>query len=469
MLVLPLPALDPAEAVQKLADLPSLAWLDSARYQDGLGRYSFVLADPFGRFSVQQDRARWTGPDALTNHEPLAALRGLLARYQQAHRADLPPFQGGAVGYLAYEFGRCVERQPVPARDDLALPQASLGFYDLVLAWDHLTGQRCLISTGWPEPDPALRASRARGRADWLLAHLHRPAIAAPRFVPVPRQVWQVNARPLHEAAVARVVDYILAGDIFQANLAQCFAADLPVGFDPLGFYLRLRQTNAAPFAAYLADGDTVIASSSPERFVTLQGERIEARPIKGTIHRAADPVEDAALAASLMASDKDRAENVMIVDLLRNDISRICRPHTVEVPVLCGLESYASVHHLVSVVTGQLQPGRDGVDMLAACFPGGSITGAPKPRAMEIIAELEGRVRGIFCGSIGYLGFDGWADLNIAIRTVAFAGGRAEFQAGGGITALSDPAQEYDETLTKAARIFAAFADPAADPADQP
>jgi para-aminobenzoate synthetase component 1 len=223
--------------------------------------------------------------------------------------------------------------------------------------------------------------------------------------------------------------------------------------------YCRLRTVNAAPFAAYFNTGDSQILLSLPERFLKLTGDVIEARPIKGTRPRGATPTEDAALAENLMTSEKDRAENVMIVDLLRNDISKVCRDHSVVVPKLCSLESYARVHHLVSVVTGQLRPEMGAVDVLRACFPGGSITGAPKVRAMEIIAELEPNHRGPYCGALGFIGYDGAMDSNIAIRTMALKDGAAVFQAGGGIVADSDPADEYLETLAKAEALFAAFA----------
>ena len=259
--------------------------------------------------------------------------------------------------------------------------------------------------------------------------------------------------------AVRRVQEHIRAGEIYQANLAQRFEAALPEDFDPWAFYRVLRRVNPAPFAAFLSDGETVIASSSPEQFLRLEHGRVEARPIKGTIARSADPEADRARAGALLASTKDRAENVMIVDLLRNDLSRVCAPGSVEVPVLCGLESYAAVHHLTSVVRGRLRPGLGATDLIAACFPGGSITGAPKIRAMDVISSLETVARGVYCGAIGYLGFDGSMNLNIAIRTAVLGRGRAVVQAGGGITLLSDPAAEYAETLVKADRLFAAFA----------
>jgi para-aminobenzoate synthetase component 1 len=270
---------------------------------------------------------------------------------------------------------------------------------------------------------------------------------------------WRSNfTRAGYEAAVERVRDYIRAGDIYQANIAQRFEADLPEGFDPFGLYRRLRATNPATFGAYLAFEDLRVASSSPERFLKLSGRAIETRPIKGTVRRVTDPAADARLGEALQANAKERAENIMIVDLLRNDLSRICEPHSVRVPVLCGLESYASVHHLVSVVTGTLKADMDALDLIAATFPGGSITGAPKLRAMDIITEIEGDARELYCGAIGALDFTGDLDTAIAIRTVFMDRNRAVLQAGGGVTLLSEPGPEYEETLIKAARVFQAF-----------
>lgn len=251
--------------------------------------------------------------------------------------------------------------------------------------------------------------------------------------------------------AVSRVREYIVAGDIFQANLSQRFETSLPEpAFD---LYRRLRQWNPAPFAAYLDWGDLQVLSASPERFLRLDGERrqIETRPIKGTRPRGLGPMHDAALGRALAESEKDRAENVMIVDLLRNDLSRVCRPGSVRVPELFALEHHPTVHHLVSTVIGELAPSADAVDLIRAAFPGGSITGAPKVRAMEIIAELEPTQRGVYCGSIGYLSATGAMDTSIVIRTYLALRGQVYFQAGGGIVADSDPELEYRETLDKA------------------
>jgi para-aminobenzoate synthetase component 1 len=257
---------------------------------------------------------------------------------------------------------------------------------------------------------------------------------------------------------VARVRDYIIAGDIFQANLSQRFEA--PLEEDPWRLYRRLREVNPAPFAAYLEFDGVAVASASPERFLLLDtAGQVETRPIKGTRPRGVSPEHDAALSRALHDSGKDRAENLMIVDLLRNDLSRTCAPGTVRVPELFALEGFRTVHHLVSTVTGTLAPGHEATDLLATTFPGGSITGAPKVRAMEIIAELEPSRRGIYCGSIGYLSVTGAMDTSIVIRTFVCLAGRAFFSAGGGIVADSDPAQEYEETLDKARALIGALA----------
>jgi len=259
--------------------------------------------------------------------------------------------------------------------------------------------------------------------------------------------------------AVAKVREYIVAGDIFQANLSQRFQA--PLREQPFDLYRRLRRRNPAPFAGYLAFDEVTVLSASPERFLRLDPDgQVETRPIKGTRPRGLGPMHDAALGRALAESVKDRAENVMIVDLLRNDLSRVCRPGSVRVPELFALEQHPTVHHLVSTVLGDLEPGADAVDLVRAAFPGGSITGAPKVRAMEVIAELEPTRRGVYCGSIGYLSATGAMDTSIVIRTFVLHDGELYFQAGGGIVADSDPELEYRETLDKAAGLIATLKD---------
>ncbi|MGY8663455.1 aminodeoxychorismate synthase component I [Bradyrhizobium sp. UFLA05-109] len=446
----------PVTAMRRLAGSSHLTFLDSAASHELLGRYSYLTCNPFGTYMITDGQASLNGH--RIDGDPWEVLRTLLAKYPQEHRSDLPPFQGGAAGFLCYDLNRTLERLPVPAGSGHCLPQSILHFYDVVVSYDHRYDRCWIVSTGWPEQVPARRAARARQRADKFAALLAGPDL--------PRDdahgavgPWQSNfSRASYIAAVQRVIDLILAGDVFQANIAQRFSAMLPTAFDPVAFYCQLRSLNPAPFAALLRYDNLTIASSSPERFLKLDGRRVETRPIKGTIARSTDSGEDQRRAHLLAASDKDRAENIMIVDLLRSDLSRVCTPHSVEVPALCSLETYASVHHLVSVVTGELAGDQDTVALLRACFPGGSITGAPKVRAMEIIAELEQVARDVYCGAIGFIGFNGHMDTNIAIRTVTIDDGLAVFHAGGGITAMSDPAAEYSETLAKAQLIFDAF-----------
>jgi para-aminobenzoate synthetase component 1 len=263
-------------------------------------------------------------------------------------------------------------------------------------------------------------------------------------------------------ARVRRTLDFIRAGDIYQANITAPFVAELPEAVRPADVFVALQAANAAPFSAYIAcGGDAAVASVSPERFLRLDARgAIEARPIKGTRPRGATAAQDAAQAAELSASDKDRAENLMIVDLLRNDLSRVALPGSVRVPVLCGLESFASVHHLVSVVEAILRPGLGAIDLLRAALPGGSITGAPKIRAMQIIAELEQQARGPYCGSAAWIGFDGAMDSSILIRTLTVTGDRVVAQAGGGIVDDSDPAAEWDELIVKIVPMLRALGD---------
>jgi para-aminobenzoate synthetase component 1 len=450
------PVPGPLEVCERLAHLPYPILLDSAADDGRTGRYSYAAADPFRVF-----RARV--PD-----DPLPAARDALRELAAEPDPALPPFQGGLAGFIGYDYGRVLERVPAPRSDDLDVPDVLLGFYDWVVAWDHQAGRAWLVSTGLPM-QKADGADRAARRADQVRELLATPAGAGIRVdrqrPPVPGEAVPGGAAPLRSnftragylAAVARVREYILAGDLFQANISQRF--DAPLAGTPFALYRRLRERSPAPYAAWLDAGRFQLLSASPERFLRLDGRMVETRPIKGTRPRSADPARDAELAAELLASGKDRAENVMIVDLLRNDLSRVCRPGSVHATELLALERHPTVHHLVSTVAGELEAGRDAFDLLRAAFPGGSITGAPKVRAMEIIAELEPTRRAAYCGSIGYLSVTGDMDTSIVIRTILTSGGRAYFQAGGGIVADSDPAAEYEETLDKARALIASLA----------
>lgn len=445
---------DPFAAFRRFADLPGAVFLDSALAGAPAGRYSFIAADPFLTLSSRDGRI--TRGDRSWEGDPFAALDDLLGRYRIEAHPGLPPFQGGVAGWFAYDLGRHLERLPAHGIDDQPVADLMLGCYDVVLAFDHEARRGWAISSGLPQSGAA-RPARAAARLAWALDRLSRTEPPLPAMPALPAPIPDID-RATMMAMVARTVDYIYAGDIYQANITQRFQVKLPDRFEPLSLYARLRAGNPAPFAAFLRFGDTAIVSASPERFLRLARGKVETRPIKGTRPRGRTPVEDRTLAEALAASAKDRAENLMIVDLLRNDLSRVCEPHSVDVPSLFAVESFATVHHLVSTVIGKLEAGRNAVDLLRATFPGGSITGAPKIRAMEIIAQLERGRRGPYCGSIGYIGFDGAMDTSIVIRTIICAGGTASFQVGGGIVADSDPAAEYQETLDKARALIAAL-----------
>jgi para-aminobenzoate synthetase component 1 len=460
------PAPDTWDVARRLADRPHLLFLDSA-LPSALGRYSFVSAEPVAWLTARGPRVWRDG--ALTPHrDPFALLGEVLSRHRCSTLPGLPPFQGGLAGLFGYDLCHHLERLPRPHFDDFETPDLAVGLYDWVAAFDHAEGRAWLISTGLPETEPERQRRRAAGRLASVRRLLSRPA-------PPPRSLRGPVIQPavLHPlpslpglassfsrddflAAIQRGIDYVHAGDCFQVNLAQrlLHRATLP----PLELYRRLRERNPAPFAGYLDMGDFAVASASPERFVHAVGPEVQTRPIKGTRPRGRTPEEDAARATELLASAKDRAENVMIIDLLRNDLGRVCSYGSVRVEAVCRLESYRTVHHLVSEVRGRLRPGLGPIDLLRAAFPGGSVTGAPKVRAMEIIAELEPVARGPYCGSLGYVGLDGSMDTSILIRTFTAGKGWAQFPVGGGIVADSVPEAEHAETLHKAEGLLRAL-----------
>ncbi|WP_217913606.1 aminodeoxychorismate synthase component I [Miltoncostaea marina] len=455
-LVREIPYADPVALAGALAGDGHVGLLHSAVGGER-GRHSFIALEPFRVIRCEDGRTTVDG--AHVDGSPWDVLRDQLAACPLAPAAGAGPFAGGAVGWLGYELGGWLEPAPAPPPDALDLPEMAMMFCDVVVAVDHRERRARILSSGLPERDAAARRARARRRLEHVASRLAATGPLPPPPRPAaPPELRSTFTRVGYEAAVRRVIGYILAGDVFQANLAQRFAAPLPAGLSPFDLFRRLTAANPAPFAAYLRFGDVAVASSSPERFLRIARGAVETRPIKGTRPRGADPAEDDALAAELAASEKDRAENVMIVDLLRNDLSRVCRDDGVEVTELCAVERFATVMHLVSAVTGRLRPGVGALDALAACFPGGSITGAPKIRAREIIAELEPVRRGPYCGAIGWIGFDGALDTSIAIRTFAIRDGVATFGAGGGVVADSTPAGEYEETLAKARALVAAL-----------
>jgi para-aminobenzoate synthetase component I len=461
---------DVEQAFLGLASRPHCLWLDSALRDPQRGRYSFLAADPFDFLEVPTD-----GSDGLSR------LADRLDRFQTPSLPELPPFQGGAAGLFGYDLHRSLERVSPPRFDEFGVPALAIALYDVVLAIDHQLDRAWIVSQGFPERDPQRRAERARERAGefrrWLTSTASGSTVAtppdstdcdaaccflsrdalAPQFpVSGPDGLTSNFAADDYRRTVQRVVDYIRAGDVFQVNLAQRLL--FPEQDAATALYLRLRHRNAAPFAGYFDMGKHQIVSASPERFLSVRQGRVETRPIKGTRQRMWWPEADLYAGTELQHSEKDRAENVMIVDLLRNDLSPVCQPESVCVTQLCGLEIYQYVQHLVSVVTGQLRDGMTSLDLLRTTFPGGSITGAPKVRAMEIIAELEPTARGAYCGSLGYIGFDGTTDLNILIRTITAGRGWWQLPVGGGIVAQSDPQREYEETWHKAIGLIRAL-----------
>ncbi len=482
------------EAFTKLATRPGCLWFDSASLPDpavpsstnvgltdGIARYSFLTADPIETLtaSVGQDNP-WPTFDRWC--------RGLPSQCDD----DLPPFQGGVAGLIGYEAASWLEPVGVARINDLPTPAMSLGLYDWVIALDHETQQAWLISQGLGASDPDERLSVATDRADEVEALLHAPLPtrqeqdrAAGETPPNRAGKSLRNDRPAGDGpmddgpvegsptegrlnitsnftsddfqrSVAEIVRRIHDGDSFQVNLAQRLLceANLPAA----ELYLRLRAANPAPFGAYYGGSDFSVLSSSPERFLKVRGRQVETRPIKGTIPRTGDAREDDRLADKLLASEKDRAENIMIVDLMRNDLSRVCSDDSVKVGKLCEVERYRYVQHLVSVIRGRLRADKSIVDLVQACFPGGSVTGAPKIEAMRTIAALEPHHRGPYCGSLGYIGCGGNADFNILIRTITAAHGQWQIPVGGGITARSDPAAEEAETWTKAEGMLRAL-----------
>ena len=461
------------DAFARLHTLGGCLWFDSASRGpelepggDHAGRYSFLCADPVETLVAHPN-----------DHDPWPMLKRWAEALPLARVSDLPPFQGGIAGLWGYEAGTWLEPVGRARIDDLPTPAISVGLYDWVIAYDRLRSQAWLISWGFEssacEPneqrarkriamvlhqlqadvdDHAASTSRGEQSEDLANTSLEPEALIAsgtPMHETHWPSVWSNFSSVQYRDAIEQIIESIRNGDSFQVNLAQRLLMRAQCGSAAL--MLKLRETNAAPFAAYLDGGSFQVVSSSPEGFLRLRDGVVQTRPIKGTVARTGNEAVDRRLAAELADSEKDRAENVMIVDLMRNDLSRVCEDDSVRVNQLCGIETYAHVQHLVSVVEGRLRPSVSAIDMLAACFPGGSITGAPKIEAMRTIARLEPTVRGPYCGSMGYLSTSGDAEFNILIRTITATQGWWQIPVGGGITIKSDPQSEEHETWVKA------------------
>lgn len=433
---------------------------------EGLGNYSYLMADPLLWLTPSKlDQLRLALPSS-----PLQPVEGL------------PPFQGGLAGLITYDYVQKLESIPLNEFNEFELPDLAFGMYDVVIAFDHRRNESWLISQGLVFDQNARFQDRdektAATRADFFLKQLSDDATnddrqqpsssngsdelkqvenLAPQFtVPGPAGLTSDFSHAAYLEAARKCIDYIFAGDVFQINLAQRLLA--PATTNSVELYRRLRKCNPSTFGGFFDLANAQIISASPERFISIQDRKVETRPIKGTRPRTRIPQIDVAVSQQLLSSAKDRSENIMIVDLMRNDLSRICEDDSIEVTQLCELEKYQSVFHLVSSVQGKLRAEMDAIDALIATFPGGSITGAPKIRAMEIIAELEPTARGAYCGSMGYLSLSGNADFNILIRTITAKSGWWQVPVGGGLVAQSDPQREYEETRTKAAGMLAAI-----------
>ncbi len=459
----------------KLSQKPAPAWLDANIDAKNLGRYSFLAADPFLKITAyghQIIEENCLSGETIEHKSPFFPfLEQLQKRWQRPKESGFLPFESGLIGYLGYELGHQVEDFAQTTINDLQMPDAFFGAYDALIAIDHLTETTWLLASGLPEKP---KSPAARIRARQRIKELREVVIAAREDetesiiikTANPKKTEQISSADgqleanfsysSYQQAIEKILNYIAAGDIYQVNLSQRFAT--PFSGSHQEFYLHFRDLSPAPFGAFLATGKHCIMSNSPERYLLINDDYIETRPIKGTRPRGATAKEDTDLGQELLSSPKDRAEHIMIVDLERNDLGRVATYGSVHVPEMQILESYANVHHMVSTVAARIRAEKSSSECLLNSFPGGSITGAPKLRSMEIIDELEPTCRGVYTGSIGYFDFSGDLDFNIAIRTAIACNNHLYFQVGGGIIADSNPDDEYQETRTKAASFLKAL-----------
>lgn len=447
---------DSADWFIAVRHLPNPVWLDSGRPLSHYGRFDIICAAPqrllTSRDGVTEIRHH-LGQCETSNQDPFYLLNDVLlpAQANIAAAHDLP-FVGGALGYFGYDLGRQLEKLPIVARADINLPDMCVGLYPWAIIQDHQTQTACLVTN--EALSQHLGGTYNFLEIEHLCAHTAQAAVfhAANQNIKSDKKSFEINEFESnlnvdeYSAALAKIQAYIRAGDCYQVNLAQRFSAEF--SGDPFIAYSVLRSALPSPFSGFMQLEAGAVLSLSPERFIQVRGKQVETKPIKGTIKRGATPEEDASNAQWLQQSDKNRAENVMIVDLLRNDLSKHCA--NVLVPKLCELQTFANVHHLVSTVTGELQANASAIAVLRDAFPGGSITGAPKIRAMEIIEELEPTRRSLYCGSLGYISADGQMDTSIAIRTLVCDGNKIHCWGGGGIIADSETDQEYRESIAK-------------------
>lgn len=416
-------------------------FLDSGMDPEKLGRYSFIGFDPEITMTTKG------------GEDPFEKLHALLEQYEMEYDGELP-FIGGAVGYLGYDLCHHVETLPRSAIDDVQIPDCFFGIYDGVIAIDHLRGKVFAASPGL-FGDPAAWVLKVENKINDGIKNVGLIALPTERIGPKTKLSANMTKKQ-YVCAIKRIKDYIRSGDIYQVNMTQRFQCKTKDS--PYELYNRLRNINPAPFSAYMDFGSGHLLSSSPERFLQIRQGKVQTRPIKGTLPRGATDQEDRLNSRKLFESEKDRSELLMIVDLMRNDLGRVCKTGSVQVTELFHIETYSTVFQLVSTVEGELEEGIHAVDCVKWAFPGGSITGAPKIRAMEVIDEIEPTQRNVYTGSIGYIGFNGDADLNIVIRTILQKDDMAYIQVGGGIVWDSDPELEYQETLVKGKALMEAL-----------
>lgn len=454
----------PVSAFRKIGDSPYAFLLESVEGGEQVARYSFLGADPFlvftskGRGVAVEENGALQIRELKEHEDPLSVLKELMGRYSWAGDDSLPRLAGGAVGYIGYDTVRFFERLPEAAKDDLDLPDCFFVFTDTLLIFDHVRRRIKVLSHAPVNGDPDAAYDRAISRIEALVARLRAPAppLQTPAPSPEPPEMTSNLTREEFQQAVKQAQEYINAGDAIQVVLSQRLA--LEARADPFDIYRALRSLNPSPYMFYLSYGDLKLVGSSPEILVTQEKGKVTSRPIAGTRPRGGDSQKDRDLETELLADEKERAEHIMLVDLGRNDLGRVCRPGTVQVDQLMAVERYSHVMHIVSNVVGELARGRDQYDVLRACFPAGTVSGAPKIRAMEIIEELEPTRRGPYAGAMGYFSFSGDMDTCITIRTMVIKEGKAYIQVGAGIVADSVPEREYEETLNKAQALLGAL-----------
>ncbi len=449
--------LEPALMAAKLPMHKPWVFLDGANHVGGNAKFSFIAYDPVSIITCIKDELYVDGVKSLKS--PVVTLKALLQQYS-FHTTNVLPFQGGLAGYIGYEFVDIVENKIQLLNTSPRIPNLVLGVFDLVVAFDNHNLRCWIYSSGIPETNEALRRIRARDRSDFMLALINQKVHSTLREQPVldKSEIKSNVSFGQYCSAIDEVQRYIQAGDIYQANISQQYRCILPPHLSAFELYQRLRTLSPAPFSAFINFKEITIASASPERFISSQNNIVITSPIKGTSKRGSILHEDQKLAHALSHCEKNRAENLMIVDLMRNDFAKVCELFSIKVPTLFGIETYSTVHHLVSTISGKLKKECDLIDLLMATFPGGSITGAPKLRAIEIIDEIETHARGPYCGTIGYFGFDGTMDTSIVIRTFVIEDRWVTFNVGGGIVADSNAQDEYLETLIKANAMYAAL-----------